>query len=340
MLRGLVGSCVLCGVLLACDASEDRDAVQQDAGNDAGVSATHASLTHTFPELSVPSSFENANQCQSWTLHNDAPLWVNAVVAKNQGALHHSNWVFVPDDAYDGPDGNWQCEDRAFEQIAAAAMGGVFFAQSTQALRDEQKFPQGAAFEIPAHARIIGQVHTLNVTDDTIDTRLSFEVTTLDADQVTIPLRAMAFTNYALELPPRTKTRARMDCGVPQPDLSIYYVLPHYHSLGSTMTVSVLGGASDGEEIFRATATYGDALGKTYDPPVVLEGAEKLRIACEYDNPRDEQVGYGVGDQEMCVVLIYSNADMQGGGFASKNAKVETVDGVNVTDAPCASFAL
>ena len=101
---------------------------------------------------------EQIGVCQSWTLGNEQPVRVNRVVERNLGAFHHSNWIWVDDTSYDGPDGTWPCDERGFDQILAGAVGGVFFAQSTQALTDTQGFPDGVAFEMPAHARIIGDV--------------------------------------------------------------------------------------------------------------------------------------------------------------------------------------
>jgi hypothetical protein len=216
----------------------------------------------------------------------------------------------------------------------------VFFAQSTQSRSDKQDFPDGAAFEVPAHSRVVGQVHLLNTTGKTIRTKLHFSVTTLAPDEVTVPLRSMAFSNLALDLAPASITHARMDCGVPQPDFDIYYVLPHYHSLGTTMRIALLGGPGDGDEVFATEASYGEALGKSYSPPVAVRGVKQLRITCEFDNVTEKRVRYGNGDQEMCVALLYASIDHQGGGLAPKNSSSQDIDGVHVTDAPCLSASL
>jgi hypothetical protein len=266
---------------------------------------------------------------------------VNTVRAENEGGFHHSNWTYVPDTAFDGPDGNWPCGDRGFDQIAAATMGGVFFAQSTQSPTDEQRFPEGVAFQMPAHARVIGQVHALNLRTEDIESRFSFEVFTLAESDVTVQLRSMAFTNLALDIAPQAITHARMDCTLPDRDFDVYYVLPHYHELGRTMRLNVVGGPNDGLEVFRATADYGDPLGGTLSPAVQVREAAQLRVTCDYDNPRDRSVGYGIGDQEMCVVLIYSDTERQAGGAANVNRGMpQLVDGEYTTDATCLSLAL
>jgi hypothetical protein len=305
-------------------------------GADPSAEVAPPDLEHTFPEVSIAPSEESTGVCQSWTLGNEEPLFVNRVVASNLGGFHHSNWIWVDDASYDGPDGTWPCADRGFEQILAGAVGGVFFAQSTQSQHDTQAFPAGAAFEVPAHARIIGDVHLLNVSDATIDTSLHFDVYTLAASDVRVKLQPMAFTNTALEVAAAGDTSARMQCAVPQPDFDVYYVLPHFHINGQQLRIDVAGGALDGSNVFSSRGSYGDALGQVFDPPIAVHGADALVITCDYRNPSDMVLGYGVGNQEMCVVLIYSTG-AKAGGTAVTNVSVEDSGGVHRTDALCLS---
>src|SRR5262249_23478771 len=143
-----------------------------DAG--AGSPSSPPDLEHTFETVLLDPGEELIGTCQSWTLDNDQPLNVSRVVETNGGNFHHSNWIWVPDNLYTGPDGTFKCADRGFDQIAAGALGGVFFAQSTQARTDTQSFPEGVAFTMPAHARIIGDVHLLNTSEEPAQTSLHF----------------------------------------------------------------------------------------------------------------------------------------------------------------------
>jgi hypothetical protein len=47
----------------------------------------------------------------------------------------------------------------------------------------------------------------------------------------------------------------------------------------------------------------GEARGLLHDPVIDLSDVVSLRFGCEFENPRDENVGYGIGDQEMCEML-------------------------------------
>jgi hypothetical protein len=220
----------------------------------------------------------------------------------------------------------------------AGGAGGVFFAQSTQARTDTQAFPPGVAFQMPARVRVIGDVHLLNATSAALTTRVHFDVFTLPADEVRVQLQPMAFTNTTLDIRPAAETHAHMSCQMPQPDFDVYYVLPHFHSLGQAMQIDVVGGPMDGTPIFRSTGSHGESRGRTFDPPIAVTGALSLGITCEYQNPRQTAVGYGIGDQEMCVTLIYSTG-RKAGGISTLNLGVTSDGGVYRTDAACLSVS-
>jgi hypothetical protein len=301
-----------------------------------GAPSTPPTLSHTMDPITVNPGQEIIGTCQSWTLGNDTPLWVSEVASTNAGAFHHSNWIWVPDTMYTGSDGTWTCADRGFDQVAAGAFGGVFFAQSTQAKADTQAFPPGAAFQLPAHARIIGDVHLLNASEQPVTTQIHFDVYTIPDAQVTTPLQPMAFTNLALDIAPQTETHALMNCATPESDFDIYYVLPHFHALGQDLLLDVVGGPMDQTQIFKSVGGIGQSVGQMFDPPIAVKGATGLGITCEYQNPRPSTVKYGEGDQEMCVVLIYTNGK-KAGGEAISNISTTDTGGVHQTTGLCVS---
>jgi hypothetical protein len=144
----------------------------------------------------------------------------------------------------------------------------------------------------------------------------------------------MAFTNLSLDIAPQMETHARMQCATPQPDFDIYYVLPHFHSLGQGLSLDVAGGPMDGMSIFQSMGAIGNSLGKTFDPPIAIKGSSGLAVTCDYRNPGTSTVKYGEGDQEMCVVLIYSDGK-KAGGETFGNLTTSDSGGVHQTDALC-----
>jgi len=342
------GALLLVAALGACGDSSDGD---EGAEPDAGAEAPDApppwgALTHehTFEGLSLEGSEESSTLCQSWDLGNEDELWVTRIDQDNGGSWHHSNWFFVDEGTYDGPEGTWPCADRGFSNIAAGAAGGVFFAQSTQASGESQAFGHGKALRIPPRSRIVGQIHLLNTSDSPVeDTALTFSVYTTDADSVEVPLFPASFTNEALSIPPMARSRFHMDCrlSAQRDGLNLYYVLPHFHSLGDYFALSLQGGERDGEVLFESETPIGEPLGMAFDPPLRIDGADAMRMTCGFSSDRDEVVGYGIGDQEMCVVLLYHDADAKFGGIGFGDSTQGEADGdVEQFDASCTAIGL
>jgi hypothetical protein len=304
-------------------------------------------LQNKFADFTIKAGTEVKGLCQSWTLHNKEDLWVNAVELLQSESSHHSNWTFVPDDKFTGPDGVWDCDERNYSQLSAAVSGGVIYAQSTQAVHEVQKFPNGAAVRIPRYSRIIGDVHLLNTTADDITGNAELTLYTLKESEVAIKLAPFHFTYEGLEIPPHADSRFRGECALDSKftatgnpfKMDIYFVLPHYHALGKAFFLDTIGGAKDGERIFEVGAYDGEAHGKNYDPPYSLTDATGLAFGCDFTNPRNETIHYGLGDQEMCEMLGFADSKV---AFEARvdSAEAAGSDGsTQVFTGPCSAIA-
>jgi hypothetical protein len=325
------------------DAGADGDSGgTPDAGPPAdGGRGVARTLRHTFDPVHVEPGEELSWLCQSWTVGNETPLFVHEVRMVNDGAWHHSNWFFVPEDQFDGPDGTWDCDDRTFSEVGAGVVGGVLFAQSTQVMQEAQTFPPGTAFVIPPRARILGDIHLINLGREAVDSAITFEIDTVPESEVEVPLVPMTMTNRALALPPRQASRFTMHCdfgellGAPF-DFRFYYVLPHHHALGSSFHLEATGGPGGDETVVEVATTVGEPWGVSLAPAVDVTGATGLRMTCGYDNPRDVPVQYGLGDQEMCVMLGFTDANFKlAGGSNGDSTAVAATDGIDTFEAPC-----
>jgi hypothetical protein len=303
------------------------------------------SLSLSFAPVAVAAGEEVSGICQSATLDNDETLYVSKIRQLNDGAWHHSNWFFVPEETYPGPDGTWDCDERGFHTVGAGLAGGTFFAQSTQALEEIQAFPEGAVLEIPPRYKIVGGVHLVNVSASALDTALRFDIETVPEDEVQVRLRPIAFTNTALDIEPQAESRYGMTCnlasqfenvlGVP-PDYNIYYVLAHYHEWGNYFRLSFVDDAGGDRTIFELRNSIGEPLGATLDPPMNSQNAANLRVECGYVNDTDEPLVYGLAGKEMCVFLAYSDADLTIGAASGQNAKMgQNADGIFMNETAC-----
>jgi len=274
--------------------------------------------------LTVPAGHEDEDTCQSWTLHNPTELWVNSITQHNDGAYHHANWFFVPDTQWPLPDGLWTCSTNSFApfmEVEAALEGGYLFALSTQSHVETQTMPAGAAIRIPPYSRLIGASHLLNGTDAAVTTTMSLEIDTIPPATVTAKLAPARVQYEDLHIDPSARSSFTTECDLatsyqsffhqPLSQYALYYTLSHYHALGTYQQLEVAGGPSDGMVIMRHDG-FGNNAGTAIDPPVdlVALGATGVRVTCGYDNPRAATVGWGIGDQEMCVIALQATTDV------------------------------
>ncbi len=291
------------------------------AGGSAGTDPFIASLSHTFPSVFVDAGSEIAELCQSWTLHNDEPLYVNAVRQTNEGGWHHSNWTFGPEEQFDGPDGAWDCADRDYNLALAVVGGGVLFAQSTQAFEETQKFTDGAVMVIPPHSRITGNIHLLNVSAAPIDNAFNMELGLIPEDEVGVHLRPVGIFNTRIAADPQAESRFAMECdlgdlfkntlGVDEmPDYNIYYVLGHYHGWGNYFNLNFVNEDGSQRSIVEFDSQPGDVLGVPIDPPMNSRGAVGMSLTCGFNNNTDRVLTWGIGDLEMCAMFAYIDADL------------------------------
>lgn len=249
------------------------------------------------------------------TLNNEQALYVNAVELTTGPGFHHSNWFWVPEEAFPGPDGTWKCDDRQYDEATAGLRGGVLFAQSTQNTHEIQQFPNGAATVVPPHSKVLAGTHLLNSSDEPETLSLSLTITPI-AEPTTI-LTPSSLVNYAISLPPQRVSHMTMECdmnkahrdvsGLPA-TYSFYYALAHYHDLGRGLTIEGVTESGEVATIFSTTNAVGDALGAMIDPPFSLAGYPKLRFTCIYDNTRTSTVTWGQGKGEMCTFLAWTDS--------------------------------
>lgn len=108
-------------------------------------------------------------------------------------------------------------------------------------------------------------------------------------------------------------------------DFKIYYALAHYHELGRGMTIEGIRPDGSTATIFTTATRVGDALGGRIDPLFDMTGFQKIRYWCEFDNPRDNAVRWGVGDQEMCTFLSFIDAGYKVAGGALNRNEVPVI---------------
>jgi hypothetical protein len=335
MAAALAGGAAGCGGDEACDPMREA--------------CTFARAVST---MVVGAGVEDEDTCQSWTLDNPTELWVTSITQHNDGAYHHANWFFVPDDEFDLPDGSWTCSEHDFNEVVAALLGGYLFALSTQSLAETQALPAGSAIRIPPYSRIIGSSHLLNASDDPVATTMRLAIRTVPPSQVQAKMAPARIQYVDLALDPMASSSFTTECLIDaahqdrlgQPlQYELHYALAHYHNLGVYTQLEIAGGPRDGEVLMRHDG-YGENFGRAIDPPIDLGqiGARGVRFTCGFTNPRSVPVRWGIGDQEMCVLALQARSNLGWTGDVTRGTGQQTgvgPDGEVQYAGPCSLVA-
>jgi hypothetical protein len=308
-------------------------------------------ITHGFGPVELPPQSDDVTMCASWTLDNALAVYVNEVEMANLGSFHHSNWFVVPEDQFPGHDGYWPCADRGFDEIAASSQGAtVLFAQSTQSYTEAQKLAPGAVVKIPPRYKILATLHTLNSTPEPIETALWLTLFPIHPKDVTAVVTALSMQYKDLHIPANDESRFTANCDLATPywlvkqeplALRLHYILPHYHYLGNFFEVKVRGGLLDGQTVYSLDGFNGAANGLTFDPPLDLPGATGLSVTCGYDNWRSEDITWGNGGGEMCVMLaLVESGAIMGASVDLGNHLVGVEDDVQMYEGLCLGIGL
>lgn len=189
----------------------------------------------------------------------------------------------------------------------------------TQSAEEAQTLPTGSAIRIPPYSRVIGSSHLLNAGSEPVTTTMHLRIHTIPPDDVEAKMAPARIQYHDLKIDPMARSSFTTSClfaddhmattGQPL-QYELHYVLSHYHGLGRYAELQIAGGPNDGEVIMRHDG-YGENFGVALDPPVDLaaKGALGLRFTCGYENPRNDVVGWGIGDQEMCVVALQARTE-------------------------------
>ena len=296
--------------------------------------------TYEFGPFHVEPHQEISEDCVQISLNNDEYMNVNAVELTTGRGFHHSNWFYVPQTTFGGEDGTFKCDDRLFDQGVAAIFGGVIFAQSTQAPHEIQQFPNGHVVRVPPRSKLVSQIHLLNPTDQPLDLSPNIKLTPIPDDEVTVRLAGISFQNAALALPATMNSKFSVECDIgaehqeslKRPiDFKIHYALAHYHELGTGLTIEAVKPSGEADIVYTTKTAVGDVMGGPIAPAFDMTGYQKLRMSCDYYNPRSDVVGWGIGDQEMCVFLAFSDSPWNFGGGVLKEVPPENEQRVGNT---------
>jgi hypothetical protein len=261
----------------------------------------------TLPEVTLAPG-EELNRCWVAPLDVQGPSRIvgGARLVTSSG-MHHGNIVARPKSG----DGLRLCDQQGSseeEQATDVLNGGaVLFGSTTQLDGTEwQSFPAGMGYRVGEGLEIVARMHYLNASAHPVTVAPSYQWYTLDEATLTHELGPFVWSYSPFTIPPLADTTVRGDCQFPEA-MHVVSVLPHMHKLGTAFRAGYLGGDRDGQ-LWLDSPGYDpeQTVIRQYDPAVDLSQGAGAWFSCSWHNTLDEELHYGIGDNEMCILFGYA----------------------------------
>jgi hypothetical protein len=248
---------------------------------------------------------EERELCVSWpfpAIHH--PLVYSARLYTTPG-LHHSNVFSNPIDAELGPNPYPGCHPGAGDAFSQVDQGmpDALFANSTQVVGGEELvFPQGMAYRLRLEREITASVHVLNTGAEPATVEVAYDFFTMPEPELVHELAGFVMDNRSFSVPPQTTETVSADCLVW--DGTVVSLMPHTHDFSVAFDAETLiAGAPT--SIYSEQGYDLESDIQMFEPGIELEAVERIRFSCTFENTKNENLVYGLGDNEMCILFGY-----------------------------------
>ena len=176
------------------------------------------------------------------------------------------------------------------------------FFGGTQWSRLDYVLPDGVALKIPAKYGLDQNTHYVNRTDSTMIGEVYTNIHLIEQNNVKHVAQLFDFNNRDIYLPPKKITTIQK---VFRMDDTYYFgqVFSHAHEKMTEFLVEIDGGDRDGEVIYWTNDWEHPPI-INYDPPIIINAGEGLRLKATYDNPTNDPVGFGFKSTDEMMILF------------------------------------
>jgi hypothetical protein len=254
---------------------------------------------------------EELNTCVAWAYPEITHHKVYAARIYTNGMLHHSNMYGMPL-SDQGPSDYPSCAPGQTDLVAQVPnwlegnILDVLFANSTQIRGGESVvFPEGMAFNVTTEGREVAtSIHWLNTSAEEFVSEVVYDFYTMPDDMVQEELVPFVFDNQAFSVPPQQISDVSTTCDI-TPVGNIVTLMPHNHERVSKFVVDLLDTDGNAEQIFEADGFDTASDIHVYDEPISLDGSARIRHTCTVNNDLDQDIVWGIGQNEMCTLFGY-----------------------------------
>lgn len=244
---------------------------------------------------------EEAWKCQIGELPIDGPRYVHAVEHEQTHGMHHMDVMILLWSGVNLPPGLYDCGPLYAENPRLMEETTLYASQSPTG---DIVLPPGTVAEIPGPLTVMHEIHYVNTTDAPQRVFSRIRAKTIPPTEVTQTIWGIAVRDTHLEIPAGSRhvewTRCEFDA-----DVDILFLSSHTHELGRLVEIFRWDGVATGESVYRNTDWQTPVLAAFDRAPLHVAAGQGLEFRCEFENDRDQPVGWGFGAQdEMCQIAV------------------------------------
>jgi len=190
----------------------------------------------------------------------------------------------------------------------------------------DEHFPAGGGKVFQGGHKLAVEYHYVNDSKDVMlaKAKLSFHV--VGADKVQHLVRTASFDNFTIYTPPNGQSSHLGECRFHE-ELMVSDLVRRTQRYGTDFKVWIAGGERDGTLVWESQDRRESR--KTLAAPLHLLAGEGFRFQCDYDNPTDRELRYGVSaaDETCTLDAIYWSPEDEGDATGSQDCLLFNVDG-------------
>jgi hypothetical protein len=171
---------------------------------------------------------------------------------------------------------------------------------STQEPYLERRFPEAVGVRLRGGQKLAVDMHVVNATEGPLPALAKLSFHTSPEGSIAHLAQTATFQNLTIYTPPHGRSSHLGECRVSE-EVLVNELVRRTERRGTTFSVWIAGGERDGMLVWRSRSV-GDPRRELVEPLHLLAG-EGFRFQCDYANPSDFELRFGVnaGD-EMCAL--------------------------------------
>jgi hypothetical protein len=188
----------------------------------------------------------------------------------------------------------------------------------------DTRYPSGAGKIFSGGQKLALEYHSVNSDKDALITKAKLSFHVVDADAVQHLARNASFENFTIYTPPNGHSSHLGECRVHE-DMTVSDLVRRTQHYGTSFKVWLVGGEHDGQLVWDSVDRRDSRT--TFATPLHLAAGEGFRFQCDYQNPTNHELRYGVSaaDETCSLAATFVSTD-DGDSGVSEDCLLFNVD--------------